>query len=84
MGELGTHLAIERARVGNSPPKVIRAAFLPDDDGLQPTLRSGFQPRLTPSVSGTELVPRLTVKSLHQLSVIVNVRTRRRSVEVGL
>src|SRR5262249_41725545 len=30
MGELGTHLAIERASVGNSPPKVIRAALLPD------------------------------------------------------
>src|SRR4029434_3753213 len=31
MGELGTHLAIERASVGNSPPKVIRAALLPDE-----------------------------------------------------
>ena len=30
MGELGTHLAYRRASVGNSPPKVIRAAFLPD------------------------------------------------------
>ncbi len=29
-GELGTHLASERARDGNSPPKVIRAAILPD------------------------------------------------------
>src|SRR5215471_7762672 len=53
MGELGTHLAIERASVGNSPPKVIRAAFLPDSDGLQPSLRSGFRPRLTPSVDMT-------------------------------
>ena len=26
---------IERARVGHSPPKVIRAAFLPDGDGVQ-------------------------------------------------
>ena len=30
MVELGTHLAIERASVGNSPPTVARAAFLPD------------------------------------------------------
>jgi len=29
-GELGTHLAIERASGGNSPPKAIRAAILPD------------------------------------------------------
>jgi hypothetical protein len=43
MGELGTHLAIERASVGNSPPKAIRAAFLPDGDGSQRPLRSGFQ-----------------------------------------
>src|SRR4029450_10852458 len=42
MGELGTHLAIKRASVGNSPPKVIRAALLPDADR--------FQRRLTPSV----------------------------------
>src|SRR4030095_5520306 len=52
MGELGTHLAIERASVGNSPPKVIRAALLPDGDCLQPTLvpRFGFRQRLTLSV----------------------------------
>src|SRR5712691_8681539 len=44
MGQLGTHLAIERASVGNSPPKVIRAAFLPDEprpepDSGKPTVR---------------------------------------------
>src|SRR5215471_12792101 len=44
MGELGTHLAIERASVGNSPPKVIRAALLPDEprpepDSGKPTVR---------------------------------------------
>src|SRR5712691_5795215 len=52
MGQLGTHLAIERASVGNSPPKVIRAALLPDGDRFQPPLvpRCGFQRRLTPSV----------------------------------
>src|SRR5262249_41617997 len=50
IGELGTHLAIERASVGNSPPKVIRAALLPDGDGFQLMLRFSFQPRLTPSV----------------------------------
>src|SRR5262245_45529620 len=52
MGELGTHLAIERASVGNSPPKVIRAALLPDGDGFQRSLvpRSRFQPRLTRGV----------------------------------
>jgi ribosomal protein S18 acetylase RimI-like enzyme len=50
MGELGTHLAIERASVGNSPPKVIRAALLPDADCPQRPLRCRFQPRLTPGV----------------------------------
>src|SRR5215813_9199708 len=43
-------LAIERARAGHSPPKAVRAVFLPDDDGCQRPLRSRFQPRLTPSV----------------------------------
>jgi hypothetical protein len=28
MGEPGTHLAIERASVGHSPPKALRAQFL--------------------------------------------------------
>ena len=31
MGELGTRGTTERVHVGNSPPKVARAAFLPDD-----------------------------------------------------
>src|SRR2546428_338601 len=35
MVELGTHLAIERARAGHSPPKAVRAVFLPDSDGFQ-------------------------------------------------
>src|SRR6266571_7504281 len=50
MVELGTHLAIERARAGHSPPKAVRAVFLPDGDGVQPPLRCGCPPRLTPSV----------------------------------
>src|SRR6266496_1713995 len=52
MGELGTRGTTERVHVGNSPPKVARAALLPDGDGFQRPLvpRSRFQPRLTPSV----------------------------------
>jgi hypothetical protein len=48
MGELGTHLAIERASVGNSPPKVIRAAFLPDEastaEAVQQAITQGTIP----------------------------------------
>jgi len=62
MGELGTHLAIERASVGNSPPKVIRAALLPDGDGGQRPLRFRCPPRLRPSVAMTS-----NVKSWEQL-----------------
>ena len=39
MGELGTRGTTERVHVGNSPPKVARAALLPDGDGVQPTPR---------------------------------------------
>jgi hypothetical protein len=44
MGELGTHLAIERASVGNSPPKVIRAALLPDCSGREGLNLTGESP----------------------------------------
>src|SRR3989454_6928039 len=50
MGELGTRGTTERVHVGNSPPKVARAALLPDGDGFQRPLRSRCSPRLTPGV----------------------------------
>src|SRR4030095_1654538 len=43
-------LHIERARVGNSPPKVARAALLPDGDRFQPQLRPGVD--MTSDVKG--------------------------------
>src|SRR5262245_44525774 len=52
MGELGTRGTTERVPVGNSPPKVARAVFLPDADWEQCPLlrRSHCSQQLTPSV----------------------------------
>ena len=64
MGELGTRGTTERVPVGNSPPKVARAVFLPDGDAIQRPLVPRFRcsPHLMRGVDMTS-----DVKSWEQL-----------------
>src|SRR4030095_4720131 len=52
MGELGTHLAMKRASVGTSPPKVIRAALLPDVPARPLVARRPARDRAAPGRRG--------------------------------